>query len=256
MPRLSHTARPAGPAAESPRPDRAWPKAAGPAAAALVVSAAAALVPLVGPASVGSPSAVSASAPGPPGAGRAPGAGTRVSGPSALPGAAADAVPASRAVLFIGPAAVLRPRAGAARSFPCRAAASLGWGCSVRTATGAGAVPAGTRADVVVLVMTTQDDVGGLARTLDGLPASVDRARRVILAPIAVTAPKALAPRLPAIRELAAARGVDLIDPVARHWVTAATRRTYLGADGLQPTAAGLDWFAGKLAGALAEVRV
>jgi hypothetical protein len=177
-----------------------------------------------------------------------------------------------RTVLFIGPAPLLRPRGGAAKSFPCRATASLGWRCTVVTVTGpgAGAVtgdvapagagtgpgPAGPRADVVVLVMTSRDDAASLARTLDAWPASRAAARPVILLPITVSASKPVAARLPAIRQLALARGADVIDPVSQHWVTAVTRRTYLAADGVQPTVAGLTSFAQRLAVALTTATV
>jgi hypothetical protein len=236
-------------------------KTASAAIAALVVSGAAAVVPLLVPrdsddAAAGSPAA-SASSATPTGVlGDAGLSGTAVDRASGLPAAGADpAAGPAHTVLFLGDAPALRPRGGVARSFACRAADSLRWRCLVRSRVAPGGVPSSLRADVVVLVMSAADDATSLRAQLEALPPTLRDARVVILAPVAVTATKAVAAHLPGVRALAAARGADVIDPVGQHWLTAATRRTDLAADGRQLTAAGHQRLAGLLAGALTAVR-
>lgn len=226
-------------------------KTASAALAALVVAGVAALVSLVGP-SLGAapdgaraPSAIAGTTP-------ATAPADEASGLPAGSARASSVAPVRPTVLFLGASAALHPRGGAAKSFACRAAADLSWRCAVRS--GASAVPASLRADTVVLVMGPRDDAAALGAQLDALPASLGNARTVILTPIVATASKALAARLPAILHLAVTRGADVIDPVAQRWLTAATRSTYLAADGVQPTTAGLKYLADRLANALTDL--
>ena len=231
-------------------------KTASAALAALVVSGAAAVVPLLGPApaadrgdqaGAGSVRPV-ASSPATPSAGRASTPADVASGLSAR----LETPAVRRAALFLGDVPALHPSGGASRSFACRAAAGLGWTCAVRSRpVGRARYPASLRADVVVVVLSTQDDARTVATTLDALPAALSGARTVLLAPVAVSLTTAQAARLAAVRVLAVQRGAEVVDPVASHWITAQNRRTYVSGDGALPTAAGIPYLAQLLANAL-----
>jgi len=249
-------------------------KTASAAIAAAVVSGAAAIAPLVGPSATGDdggpPAATAAPSPSgsPSGSASGPAAGSAsgsaagsTSGSagdeaSAVPAAGAGGLPGALrpALLFVGDSPALRPRGGSARSFACQAAVALQRSCVV--ASRAAGLPRSTRAAAVVLVMTAKDDAATVRAALDALPVTLRSARTVVLAPVAVVAAKPVAAAMPAIWTLAAARGVDVVDPAALHWVTAGTRATLLAADGVQPTAAGIVTFADRLSRALAAAGV
>jgi hypothetical protein len=239
--------------------------------AALVVSGAAAVAPLLGPSVAagsgagtpsGAPSSPSADAErrrGPGGSpSSAPASGSPDQASGLLPTGAGRPAGNGRAVLFIGDDQSLRPPGGSQASFACRAASLLQRRCSVArrvpsAATVAKQWPdAKKRPDVVVLVMTAKDDARSLDADLDALPASLRGARTAILAPM--TRVKAVTSRLPGVRALAAARGVELVDPVDLRWVTPATRSTDLGADGVLPTPAGVARLGERLALALTSL--
>jgi len=231
-------------------------KTASAALAALVVSGAAAVVPLLGPGSDadsadpaggGSVRPV-ASTPATPSAGRASTPADVASGLSAR----LETPAARRVALFLGDVPALHPSGGTSRSFACRAAAGLGWTCAVRSRpVGQARYPASLRADVVVVVLSTQDDARTVTATLDALPAALRGARTVLLAPVAVSLTTAQAARLAAVRQLAVERGSEVVDPVASHWITAQNRHTYLSGDGTLPTTAGIAYVAQLLAAAL-----
>jgi len=234
-------------------------KTASTAIAALVVSGAAAVAPFVGPSAAGgAPPASSASPPasfsaagrGPDGAGSAP-----AEEASALPATGADPPPGGRrVVLFLGGGPELRPRGGTTASFACLAADALERRCAVSLRVPPAAKLAALRPDVVVLAMTPQDDASSLGAVLDALPPALRDVRTVVLAPVQVTRSAAVTAHLAGIRALAAGRGTDLVDPVALHWVTPATRSVYLTADGVRPTAAGAAYLGERLALALTSL--
>ena len=231
-------------------------KTASAALAALVVSGAAAAVPLLGP-------GLDADRADPSGAGSVrPVASTAVTSSAGRTSASPDVTaglsarletPAGRrAALFLGDGPALHPSGGTSRSFACRAADGLGWTCAVRSRpVGQARYPASLRADVVVVVLSTQDDARTVAATVDALPAALRGARTVLLAPVAVSLTTAQAARLAAVRRLAAERGAEVVDPVASHWITAQNRWTYLSGDGASPTVAGIAHLAQLLATAL-----
>lgn len=157
-----------------------------------------------------------------------------------------------RSVLFVGRSAELNPRGGTAKSFACRAAASLDWACTVREGASA-VVPATATADVVVVALVPADDATRVARVLDRLPAGLAGARLVFLGPIVADADPAAAARLEGVRRLAAGRGAVLVDPRAQGWVTAGTAGRYLSPGGGQLTGAGHVHAGGRLAKALSE---
>ena len=241
-------------------------KTASAAVAAAVVSGAAAVAPLLGPSATGDdaggrPLATSsASVPVPPSAPAVSSRATSAIGgdeASALPpGSAASsrALAARPTLLFVGTGPALRPPGGSASSFACLAAVALERQCSV--ASRAAGSPRGVRVAAVVLVMGPADTSASLRAALDALPPALHPTRTVILAPVAVTAAKPVVAHLPAIRVLAAARGVDVVDPVAQGWITSATRAAYLAADGVRPTPAGAAHLADRLSRALAAVGV
>jgi len=222
------------------------PKSASTAIAAAVVAAVAALVPLAGPGAGGSSASASPAATT---ARPAPSA-----APSAVPGPSGSPA-ASVGLLVLGDSAALHPRGGDSRSYACRAATTLRLHCAVRSRAGAPVAP-GTRADGVLVVLSIRDDATTVAAALDALPASLHGTGTVLLAPVVVAQPAAVARNLAGIRAVASARGAGVVDPAALHWVTAATRHTYLAADGVQPTAAGLEHLAERLATALAAAGV
>ncbi|HEX2809219.1 MAG TPA: hypothetical protein VHN80_23895 [Kineosporiaceae bacterium] len=172
---------------------------------------------------------------------------------SLAPSEAAESSPRPPTALFVGDWAALRPRGSAARSFACRAAARRDWQCTVHVTTDPRAAWP-TAADVVVVATSSRDDVAVVARWLKALPIGLRAAPLVIVGPVATGGSNRTLRQVSALRRFAAGRKLMFVDPVAEHWVTAATRSRYLSPDGTQLTTAGHAIIGGRLAVALAKV--
>jgi hypothetical protein len=240
---------------EDPVPGRS--KTASAAIAAVVVAAAAAAAPLLNPSLSGAVRTAPSS--GPAARADAPSGGTVR--PGSRPGSSSEAsgLPVGRAggptaaaptsVLFLGRSRSLRPSGGSAQSFACRAALALRWRCQVWSGAPSD-VPAAVTANLLVVAVGPQDDAAWVASALDGVPSGLATARRVVLGPLLAPATDAARRRLAAIRSLAAARGLTVIDPAAAGWLPSGPNR-YLAADGQQLTLAGQAYLGTRLATAL-----